>query len=141
MTPEECAERCAKILWERDNATKAFGISLLEIAPGQAVMELEVSGAHINGHKICHGGIIYALADTAFSLASNSYNQIAISYTSNITLIGPAKEGDVLVATAMEVGRYGSNGIFDVQITNQSGVIIAEYRGHSRTLAGKHFEE
>jgi acyl-CoA thioesterase len=91
-----------------------------------------------NGHGTCHGGFIFSLADSAFAFACNSYNDIAVAQHCSITYINPVRVGDRLTAVAREVSRRGRSGIYDIRITNQHGVVVAEFRGHSRTLEGRH---
>ena len=89
----------------------------------------------VNGQRIAHGGFIFTLADSAFAFACNSHNQRAVAAQGDITFIRPGKLGDKLVATAREISRNGRSGIYDVQVT-ANGVVIAEFRGHSRTIGG-----
>jgi acyl-CoA thioesterase len=89
----------------------------------------------VNGQRIAHGGFIFTLADSAFAFACNSHNERAVAAQGSITFIKPGKLGDVLVATAREISRNGRSGIYDVRVTAGDDV-IAEFRGHSRTIAG-----
>jgi acyl-CoA thioesterase len=95
---------------------------------------------HTNGHDICHGGFIFALADSAFAFACNSYNQVAVAQHNTISFIAPSFQGDRLTAVAREVTRNGRSGLYDVRVTNQDGRLIAELRGASRVIKGTHFE-
>jgi acyl-CoA thioesterase len=89
----------------------------------------------VNGQRIAHGGFIFTLADSAFAFACNSHNQKAVAAQGNITFIRPGRLGDTLVAIAREVSRGGRSGIYDVRVT-VGGEVIAEFRGHSRTIGG-----
>lgn len=102
---------------------------------------MTVETHHTNGHDICHGGYIFTLADSAFAFACNSYNQIVVAQHNSITFIAPGALGDRLTAVAREVARFGRSGIYDVRVENQDGKVIAEFRGSSRVVSGKHFEE
>jgi acyl-CoA thioesterase len=93
-----------------------------------------VTDRMINGHNICHGALIFALADSAFAVACNTYRERSVGQHCTITYIAKAKLADRLSAVATEVDRSGRNGIYDVTITNQFGTVIAEFRGHSRML-------
>ncbi len=104
-------------------------------------MTLKVEKHHTNGHDICHGGVIFSLADSAFAFACNSYNKLAVAQHNTISFIAPGVLGDVLTATAREVSLRGRNGIYDVSVTRGDGTVIAEMRGCSRVIAGQHFEE
>ncbi len=141
MTPKERAQKSADAMWNNDSASQRVGMSLLEVDAGRATLSLKISDEHLNGHKICHGGYVFMLADSAFAFACNSYNQLAVAYQNSITYAAPGKKDDVLTARAVEVSKAGRSGIYDVTITNQDDEAIAHFRGHSRTIKGTHFEE
>ena len=141
LSAQECAERSAQAMWSSDDASKWFGMSLDEIAPGRAVLTMTVEQQHTNGHDMCHGGVIFSLADSAFAFACNTYNQVAVAQHNMISFIAPGRLGDILTATAREVSVKGRNGIYDVQVTRGDGEVIAEMRGCSRTIRGTHFEQ
>ena len=135
----EIAEKCADIMWKNDQASRGLGIVLENISPGAAEMSLVVEEKHLNGHAICHGGFIFTLADSAFAFACNSYNQSTVAHSNTITFISPAYKGQRLLAKAVEKSRIGRSGIYDVSVTNEKNETIAEFRGNSRTISGKHF--
>lgn len=141
MTPKERAENSAKAMWANDNASSWLGMELGEVDEGRAVLTLTIESRHANGHGICHGGITFALADSAFAFACNSRNQSAVAQHNVISYIAPAKIGDRLTATAIEVSLNGRNGIYDVKVKNAKDQIIAEFRGFSRAINGQHFQE
>ncbi len=141
LTAEEIARRSAEAMWARDDATKWLGAALDEVGPGTATLSMSVERHHTNGHDICHGGYIFTLADSAFAFACNSYNRIVVAQHNSITFVAPGRLGDRLVAAAREVTRYGRSGIYDVRVTNQDSRLIAEFRGSSRVIDGKHFNE
>ena len=141
LSPQEIAERSAQAMWARDDASKWLGCSLDAVTPGSATLSMTVEKHHTNGHDICHGGYIFTLADSAFAFACNSYNQIVVAQHNSITFIAPAALGDRLKAVAREVARFGRSGIYDVRVENQDGKLIAKFRGNSRVISGKHFEE
>jgi len=141
MTPQERAQLSANAMWENDSASQRVGMKLIDVGPGAATLQLQVTADHLNGHKICHGGYTFMLADSAFAFACNSYNQLAVAHQNSITYAQPGQEGDMLTATAVEVSKSGRSGIYDVTITNQNGEALAHFRGHSRTVKGTHFEE
>nr|WP_319383726.1 hydroxyphenylacetyl-CoA thioesterase PaaI [uncultured Roseibium sp.] len=134
MTPQELAEACARIMWEDDNASQAMGMELVRIAPGEADMRMTVSRIMTNGHGNMHGGYLFALADSAFAFACNTYNQMTVAQHCAITYVKPGALGDVLTACAREVSRAGRSGIYDISLTREDGTVIAEFRGHSRTI-------
>ena len=135
------AERVAAVMLKNDKAAAAQGIGLISIAPGRATMTLTVEEHHLNGHAICHGGIIFTLADTAFAFACNSYNQIAVAQHNTISFLKPVQRGETLTASATETARDGRNGIYDVVVTSDSGATVAHFRGCSRVISGRHFDE
>jgi len=105
------------------------------------VLSLTVERHHLNGHDICHGAVTFALADSAFAFACNSRNQSTVAQHNTISYLAPAKLGDLLTAKAAEVSLTGRNGIYDVTVTNQHGTIIVQFRGCSRAVKGKIFDE
>lgn len=141
LSDQERAEHCAKAMWSGDLASQATGMKLTRIAPGEAAFSLTVEARHANGHGICHGGIIFTLADTAFAFACNSYNQSSVAQHNIITYSNPALIGDLLTANAVEVERIGRSGIYDVRVSNQDDKTIALFRGNCRTIKGQLFDE
>ena len=135
LSPDDIARACAEAMWKEDDASQGLGMTIVEVKPGQATLSMTVRPDMVNGQRIAHGGFIFTLADSAFAFACNSHNQKAVAAQGDITFIRPGKLGDVLVATAREISRSGRSGIYDVRVTAGSEV-IAEFRGHSRTIAG-----
>ncbi len=141
MNATERARKSADVMWANDNASRWIGMSLESVDEGRATMSLTVAAEHANGHGICHGGVIFALADTAFAFACNSRNQNTVAQQNSITYLMPAQVGDTLLASAVEFQLRGRSGITDVTVTSQSGDVIAVFRGHSRSIKGQLFEE
>ena len=141
LSPQEIAEKSADSMWARDDASKWLGARLDDVGPGTARMSMTVEKHHTNGHDICHGGYIFTLADSAFAFAFNSHNRIEVAQHNTITYVAPGRLGDRLTARAREIALYGRSGICDVTVSDQAGRLIAEFRGASRTIEGKHFEE
>jgi acyl-CoA thioesterase len=135
LSPEDIARACADAMWKDDDASKSLGMKIVEIKPGQATLTMTVAPHMVNGQRIAHGGFIFTLADSAFAFACNSHNERAVAAQGNISFIRPGKLGDVLVATAREISRSGRSGIYDVRVT-AGDAVIAEFRGHSRTIGG-----
>ncbi len=136
INPEELAERCAEAMWRDDQASQALGMSLDAVGPGTATLSMTVTDSMINGHEICHGGLIFTLADSAFAFACNAYNKVTVAQHCSVTFLAPAKLGDRLTARAEERSLNGRSGIYDIRVDNQDGKAIAEFRGHSRTIKG-----
>ena len=135
LSPDDLARACAEAMWKEDDASKGLGMEIVEIGPGRATLSMAVKAEMVNGQRIAHGGFIFLLADSTFAFACNSHNQRAVAAQCDIAFIRPGKLGDVLVATAREISRSGRSGIYDVRVT-AGDVVIAEFRGHSRTIAG-----
>ncbi len=141
MTPKERAEKSAAAMWDNDKASKWVGMAITNVDEGVATLELKVQDHHCNGHGICHGGVIFTLADSAFAFACNSRNQATVAQHNTISYIAPGQLGDTLVARAREVSLSGRSGIYDVTVTNQNNTTIAEFRGMSRAIKGQLFQE
>lgn len=141
MTPQERAERSAAAMWVNDNASKWLGMTLEAIGPGTATMSFVVQDHHLNGHSICHGGYIFTLADSAFAFACNSYNENTVAQQNQITYLSPGRAGERLTALAEETSKTGRSGIYDITVTGEDGRKVAVFRGLSRTIKGRHFEE
>lgn len=133
LSAQELAEQAAAAMWAQDAASQAMGMSLDAIRPGYARMTMRVRDEMVNGHRICHGGFVFALADSAFAFACNTYGQVTVAQDCDIVFIAPARLGDVLAAEAIERHRFGRNGIYDVTV-RRDGEVIAEFRGRSREL-------
>lgn len=141
MTPKERAERVLAEMWDRDHASKWAGMEVTHIDAGAATLELTVETHHCNGHGICHGGVTFMLADSAFAFACNSRNQSTVAQHNVISFIAPGRLSDRLIARATELSLTGRSGIYDVTVTNQDGRKIAEFRGFSRAINGNLFDE
>ena len=141
MTPKERAERSAAAMWDGDRASEWFGMKLVEIDEGHAVLSLTVQPHHANGLGICHGGVTFALADSAFAFACNSRNQSTVAQQNQITYLAPAKIGETLIATATETSLSGRSGVTDVSVETDDGQKVAVFRGLSRAVKGVLFEE
>ncbi|HEU4541817.1 MAG TPA: hydroxyphenylacetyl-CoA thioesterase PaaI [Jiangellaceae bacterium] len=132
-SPQELAEQSAAAMWAQDAASKAMDMTLDTVRPGYARLTMRVRDDMVNGHRICHGGFVFALADSAFAFACNSYGRATVAQDCDIVFVVPARLGDVLTAEAAERHRYGRNGIYDVTV-RRDGEVVAEFRGRSREL-------
>ncbi len=135
--PQELAELAAKFMYENDAASQALGARVVSVAPGQASMTMTVRADMLNGHKTCHGGFIFALADSTFAFACNSRNMVTVASGCSIDYLAPGFEGDVLTAHAVEYSLAGRTGVYDVHVTNQDGKRIAIFRGRSYRIKGQ----
>ena len=136
-TPQDLANAASQAMWQRDNATHALGMSLVAIAPGHSVMRMTVRADMVNGHHICHGGLIFTLADSAFAYACNSYNLNTVASACSIDFLAPAREGDVLEATAVERSAAGRTGVYDIEVKVVGGATVALFRGKSYRIKGE----
>jgi acyl-CoA thioesterase len=142
MTPEQRAEQVGKSMYAADVAAReTMGIEIVSVAPGRAVLRMAVKPLHLNGHKICHGGFIFTLADTTFAYACNSYNKNAVAAGCSIEFLKPGHEGDVLTCEGVEQTLSGRHGIYDMKVSNQKGEVIALFRGKSAVIPGQIFPE
>jgi acyl-CoA thioesterase len=133
---QQLAERVSAQLHARDNAAHALGITIKAVAPGEATLTMEVRSDMLNGHAICHGGLIFAIADTAFAYACNSYNDNTLAASASIEFLAPARLGDRLTATAREQNRGRRLGIYDIEVTREDGTRVALFRGRSAKISG-----
>jgi acyl-CoA thioesterase len=136
-TPQQLAEHVRDGMFANDRASKALGMRIVEVGPGRAVLEMEVRESMVNGHDLCHGGLIATLADSAFAFACNSYNELTVASGFSIDILAPGKLGDVLTARCSEVSKSGRTGVYDAVVTNQRGERVAVFRGRSHTMKGK----
>lgn len=133
--PIKVADAVAHAMMANDQASTLAGIVVVEALPGEVTAEMAVTPAHTNGHGVCHGGMLFLLADTAFALACNSPGPQAVAAACDIVFCRPAAVGDVLCARAVERASFGRSGVYDVTITRGDGDIVAEFRGRSRVIA------
>ena len=134
MKPDDQARLAAHRLWTGDGASAWFGMELIAVSSGHAVLTLAVGKQHCNGHGLCHGGVTFALADSAAAIAANGGSRSAVSLQNSITYLAPAELDDRLTAVAREAACTGRTGIYDVRIANQLDVPIAEFRGVLRIV-------
>ena len=137
MTPQQVAEATRDAMWQDDRASRALGMQVRAVGPGTATVTMTVREDMLNGHDICHGGLIAVLADSAFAYACNSYNEWTVASGFSIDLMAPSHLGDELTATCHEVSKTGRTGLYDTEVSNQHGKRVAVFRGRSHTIRGK----
>ena len=103
----ERARRAAQTLYDGDRASQALGMKLLDAEPGGARVSMRIRADMVNGHQLCHGGLVFSLADSAFAFACNSHGDNTVAAAASIDFLAPAREGDELTATARELWRSG----------------------------------
>jgi acyl-CoA thioesterase len=131
--PQAIAEEAARVFSAEDRGTFFIGSELVSVGPGRASVRLKVCEHHLNSAKVCHGGFIFALADSALGFASCSHGLQTLAQHADIHWLKPGREGDVLVAAASEVSRSGRTAVYDIAVTNQNGDLVATVRGMTRS--------
>jgi acyl-CoA thioesterase len=137
MTPNELAHAVGQSMFAADVASReTMGMTLMECKLGYARMSMPVRELHLNGHKICHGGFIFTLADSTFAFACNSHNKITVAAGCSIEFLKPGQLGDVLTCEGIEQTLTGRHGIYDMKVSNQNDEVIAMFRGKSAQIQG-----
>jgi acyl-CoA thioesterase len=131
--PQAIAEDSARVFSAHDRGTFFIGSELVSVGPGRAVVRLEIRAHHLNSAKVCHGGFVFARADSALGFASCSHGIQTLAQHADIHWLRPAHEGDVLTATAGEVSKSGRSAVYDIAVTNQDGALVATVRGMTRS--------
>jgi acyl-CoA thioesterase len=141
LTPDQVAQRCADIMWPDDHAARGLGIEIVDVGAGRATLRMTVRQDMVNGHGICHGGFIFAVADSTFAYACNGYNHRAVAAGVDINFVAPAHLGDILTARGAARHQGGRSGVYDIEVGNQDGRLIAIFRGRSSRIKGHFFDE
>ncbi|AUN31021.1 MULTISPECIES: hydroxyphenylacetyl-CoA thioesterase PaaI [Niveispirillum] len=131
----------AETMLSREGTGPAWGIRIEEAGEGYSRLSMALRPDMLNGHGMAHGGMIFALADTAFAYACNSRNQAAVGAQASIAYLAPAYGKDVLVAEAREAAVAGRSGVYNVSVHTRDGRVIAEFQGLSRTIGGPVIQE
>jgi acyl-CoA thioesterase len=133
---DELARATAAAMLDADACSRALGIELVEVREGYARMQMRVREDFLNGHRICHGGLIFTLADSAFAFACNSRNLNTVASGCSIEFLRPVHACDTLTAEAIEQSLTGRTGIYDIRVTNRANEIVAMFRGKSAQIKG-----
>ena len=137
MDDRQLAEKVGDAMFAGDRASREFmGMELVSCEPGRAVMRMTVRREMLNGHDICHGGLIFTLADSTFAFACNSRNKVTVAAGCTIEFLKPARAGDVLTCEGVEQLLQGRHGIYDMKVTNQRSEVVAMFRGKSAQIQG-----
>ena len=131
MNDLERARACAEKMYAGDSASKALGIKIEIPEPGSAVATMHINEDMVNGFDICHGGLVFALADTAFAFACNAYDNLSVAGSGTIEFLRPVNLSDDLRALALEEHRGRRNGLYAVEVLNQHNEFVALFRGRS----------
>lgn len=137
MDADAIAEAVSRAMYARDIAAQRMGITVDAVRPGYARLSMTVGPDMVNGHALGHGGITFALADTAMAYAANGYNLVNVTQNAAINFLAPARLGETLAAEAMEQSRVGRTAVYDVRVTNPAGETVALFRGQTVRLKDK----
>lgn len=129
MDASELANRCVDTLYKRDAVAESLDILVLEVGPGRAVISMQVRPDMCNGHGICHGGMLFTLADTAMAYASNSHGKVAVASSVHIDFLRSATQGQVLLAEAVEVYHGRRKASYQVTVGRDETIQIAHFHG------------
>lgn len=136
MNADELARRVAHAMLSEEGTGPAWGVRIEEARAGYCRLRMELREDMLNGHRIAHGGMVFALADTAFAYVCNGRNERAVAAQASIIFLDAAKQGDVLIADAEELSSVGRSGVTRVVVRTDDGRPIAEFTGYSRTIGG-----
>lgn len=136
MDANELAKRVAHAMLAAEGTGPAWGLTIDEVRAGYARVSMLVRADMLNGHGYAHGGMIFALADSAFAYVCNGANHASMAAQASIVFLDKVSEGETLIAEAEEVAREGRAGVTRVAVRTSEGRSIAEFTGYSRTLGG-----
>lgn len=134
QTQTTLAQQSAQIMYRDDACAKAMGMVIKQVTEGFAQISMKVTPQMLNGHKTCHGGQLFSLADTAFAYACNSHGLAAVASSCSIDFIRPSVEGERLTATALVKHQGKRTGLYEVEIINQEGKTVAWFYGRAHRL-------
>jgi acyl-CoA thioesterase len=129
MNETSAASAAVEAHYTDDRAAHSLGIELLSVSAGAVQIAMRVRDDMLNGHGTCHGGFVFALADTAFGYACNSHGAAMVAAGASIEFLAPSSRGERLIATASETSRGERHGIYDVTIRDEAGGVRAHFRG------------
>ena len=136
MDANKLADRVAREMLAGEGTGPAWGIQIEEAREDYARISMVVRSDMLNSHGIAHGGMIFALADTAFAYVCNGANHASVAAQASIIFLDKVREGETLIAEASEVAREGRAGVTRVAVSAGDGRTVAEFTGYSRTLGG-----
>ncbi|WES63966.1 hydroxyphenylacetyl-CoA thioesterase PaaI [Microbacter sp. GSS18] len=118
---------------QRDRASHMLGMVVERDVPGEAVVSMAVREDMTNGFHITHGGLVFALADTAFAIACNEDDRVTVAGGADVAFLKSTTAGQTLTAHAVRRVRRGRSGLYDITVTDDAGDVVAEVRGRSLT--------
>lgn len=137
VAADALARRVADAMYEHDDASQGLGIRLEAVGAGWARMSMPVTEDMLNGHRVCHGGFIFSLADSAMAFASNSRNRVSVAQFCSITFLRPGRAGCLLLAEAREQADAGRTGMYAVEVREKDGEVVAVFSGAVRRLGDR----
>lgn len=137
----ELAKRIVEKMMENDAFSRWLGIEILEIAPGEAKITMNIRDDMLNGFGVSHGGIVFSFADSAFAFASNTHGRIALAVDNHISYPHKINSGDTLIASANEIHLNHRFGIYEVIVTNQNDKKVALFKGTVYRTSKEHFPD
>ncbi len=135
---EYSPEDVIDVMFGNDSASKSLGMEVVAVGLGTATVRMTVTADMVNGLDVCHGGLIFSLADSAMAFSSNAANRYAIATHGEIDWVSPGRLGAVLTATAVQRHQRGRNAITDVVVEDDQGEVVAHFRGRTRQIDGQH---
>jgi acyl-CoA thioesterase len=136
MNANDTADKVARAMLSAEGTGPAWGVEIEEAREGYSRIRMRLRESMLNGHRIAHGGMIFALADTAFAYACNSRNLKTVAAQASIVFLDAAREGELLVAEAEEQALSGRSGVYNVKVRGEDGRTIAVFQGLSRSIGG-----
>ena len=136
MDANELARKVADTMLAAEGTGPAWGIVIEEARAGYCRLRMELRSDMLNGHRNAHGGMIFALADTAFAYVCNGHNERTVAAQASIVFLGSVEEGETLIAEGEQLAREGRSGVTRVAVRTPDGRVIAEFTGYSRTIGG-----
>jgi acyl-CoA thioesterase len=136
MATENSVQTVVQGLYLADRASQALGIEFIQVALGRVQIAMTIRPDMVNGHGMCHGGVVFTFADSAFAFACNSYGEPMVAAGASIEFLAPTPLGERVTASAVEVYRRGRHGIYDVTVTNSKQEVLAQFRGRCSRLRG-----
>ena len=139
MNEHDTAARIADKMFAGDQFSHLLGIEIVRARADESLCRMTLGKQHLNGHGTCHGGALFALADTTFAHLCNADNNATVAHICQIAYWAPGYEGDTIIAKAVANGQYGRSGSYTITLhrNDEQGETIAEFQGYSRTLRGQ----
>ena len=136
MDANDLASEVARQMLSEEGTGPAWGIRIVEARAGYCRLSMQLRDDMLNGHRTAHGGMVFALADTAFAYICNGSNERTVAAQASIVFLGSAEAGETLIADGEEIATAGRGGVTRVSVKTSDGRSVAEFTGYSRTIGG-----